>query len=124
MRVDPVGEGAKWRRMFGQEIYSPFLLAFTEQVDRHRHSAINIINSAINIINALLISWLQCVQDGEQWTSSHVSTFSGMEPSYSLPDNVAMITLQELEDGKVLLRLAHLYEVLDPLFRLSVIMET
>lgn len=110
--------------MFGQEIYSPFLLAFTEQVDRYRHSAINIINSAINIITALLISWLQRVQDGEQWTSSHVSTFSGMEPSYSLPDNVAMITLQELEDGKVLLRLAHLYEVLDPLFRLSVIMET
>ncbi|KAJ7945626.1 Alpha-mannosidase [Quillaja saponaria] len=80
LRIDPVGEGAKWRRSFGQEIYSPFLLAFTEQ-------------------------------SGDNWTSSHVTTFSGMDSSYNLPDNVAMITLQELEDGKVLLRLAHLYEV-------------
>jgi hypothetical protein len=31
-RNDPVGEGARWRRTFGQEIYSPFLLAFTEVV--------------------------------------------------------------------------------------------
>ncbi|KAF8400067.1 hypothetical protein HHK36_015942 [Tetracentron sinense] len=79
LRIDPPGEGAKWRRSVGQEIYSPFLLAFAEQ-------------------------------DGDNWTSSHVPTFSGMDPSYSLPDNVAMITLQEIEDGKVLLRLAHLYE--------------
>ncbi|CAI0454948.1 unnamed protein product [Linum tenue] len=48
-RIDPVGEGAKWRRSFGQQIYSPLLLAFAE--------------------------------------------------------------VQELDDGKVLLRLAHLYEV-------------
>lgn len=32
-RIDPVGEGARWRRSFGQEIYSPFLLAFTEEVE-------------------------------------------------------------------------------------------
>jgi len=31
-RIDPVGEGARWRRSFGQEIYSPLLLAFTEVV--------------------------------------------------------------------------------------------
>uniref|UniRef100_A0A2P2KS65 Alpha-mannosidase n=1 Tax=Rhizophora mucronata TaxID=61149 RepID=A0A2P2KS65_RHIMU len=31
-RIDPVGEGAKWRRTFGQEIYSPLLLAFSEGV--------------------------------------------------------------------------------------------
>ncbi|XP_050134439.1 probable alpha-mannosidase At5g13980 isoform X2 [Malus sylvestris] len=31
-RIDPLGEGAKWRRTFGQEIYSPLLLAFSEQV--------------------------------------------------------------------------------------------
>ncbi|KAA8542054.1 hypothetical protein F0562_023206 [Nyssa sinensis] len=80
LRIDPLGEGAKWRRSFGQEIYSPFLLAFTEQ-------------------------------DGDKGTNFQVSTFSGMDPSYSLPDNVAMITLQELEDGQVLLRLAHLYEI-------------
>ncbi|XP_043724653.1 probable alpha-mannosidase At5g13980 isoform X2 [Telopea speciosissima] len=80
LRIDPLGEGAKWRRSAGQEIYSPFLLAFTEQVEGN-------------------------------WTSSHVSTFSGVDPSYNLPDNVALLTLQELEDGNVLLRLAHLYEM-------------
>ncbi|KAJ6686995.1 ALPHA-MANNOSIDASE [Salix purpurea] len=31
LRIDQLGEGAKWRRTFGQEIYSPVLLAFTEQ---------------------------------------------------------------------------------------------
>ncbi|KAJ6686994.1 ALPHA-MANNOSIDASE [Salix purpurea] len=65
LRIDQLGEGAKWRRTFGQEIYSPVLLAFTEQESI---------------------------------------------PSYSLPNNVAVITLQELDNGKVLLRLAHLYE--------------
>ncbi|KAA3456840.1 Lysosomal alpha-mannosidase [Gossypium australe] len=80
LRIDPLGEAAKWRRSFGQEIYSPFLLAFTQQ-------------------------------EGDRWTNSHVSSFSGMDPSYVLPDNVAMITLQELDNGQVLLRLAHLYEV-------------
>eukprot|EP00268_Persea_americana_P056663 TRINITY_DN6711_c0_g1_i4.p1 TRINITY_DN6711_c0_g1~~TRINITY_DN6711_c0_g1_i4.p1 ORF type:complete len:287 (-),score=47.14 TRINITY_DN6711_c0_g1_i4:636-1496(-) len=63
LRIDPLGEGAKWRRMVGQEIYTPFLLAFSEQ-------------------------------NGGNWMSSHIPTFSAMDPSYSLPDNVAMITLQ------------------------------
>ncbi|XXG47128.1 hypothetical protein AAC387_Pa02g1821 [Persea americana] len=80
LRIDPLGEGAKWRRMVGQEIYTPFLLAFSEQ-------------------------------NGGNWMSSHIPTFSAMDPSYSLPDNVAMITLQVLEDGSVLMRLAHLYEM-------------
>ncbi|KAL9241822.1 hypothetical protein vseg_015886 [Gypsophila vaccaria] len=79
-RIDPRGEGAKWRRTFGQQIYSPFLLAFSEQ-------------------------------DGDKWLNSHVSTFTGIDPSYSLPENIALITLQELADGKVLVRLAHLFEV-------------
>ncbi|WJX41060.1 alpha-mannosidase [Trifolium repens] len=78
-RIDPVGEGARWRRTFGQEIYSPFLLAFTES-------------------------------EGN-WGDSHVTTFSGIDSSYSLPENVAIITLQDLGDGKILLRLAHLYEI-------------
>ncbi|XP_047310058.1 alpha-mannosidase At3g26720-like [Impatiens glandulifera] len=78
-RIDRLGEGgAKWRRTFGQEIYSPLLMAFAEQ-------------------------------EGNDWTDSHVSTFSGIEDS--LPGNVALITLQELETGEVLVRLAHLYEV-------------
>ncbi|OMO99297.1 hypothetical protein COLO4_13373 [Corchorus olitorius] len=80
LRIDHIGEGAKWRRTLGQEIYSPLLLAFSEQ-------------------------------DGNDWMSSHVPTFSGIDPSYSLPNNIAIITLQELENGKVLLRLAHLYEI-------------
>lgn len=78
-RIDPLGEGAKWRRTTGQEIYSPFLLAFTEEVE-------------------------------DNWMSSHVPTYSAIE-SYSLPDNVAIITLQELDTRKVLVRLAHLYEM-------------
>jgi alpha-mannosidase len=80
LRINPLGEGAKWRRSFGQEIYSPLLLAFSEQ-------------------------------DGEKSSNIKVPSFSATDPSYNLPDNVAMITLQELEDGKVLLRLAHLYEI-------------
>lgn len=79
IRIDPVGEGAKWRRTFGQEIYSPLLLAFAEQ-------------------------------DGNNWMESHLPTFSGLDPSYVLPNNTALITLEELENGKLLLRLAHLYE--------------
>ncbi|XP_072971549.1 probable alpha-mannosidase At5g13980 [Typha angustifolia] len=79
LRVDPSGEGAKWRRSTGQEIYSPLILAFSQQ-------------------------------DSGSWTKSHVPTFSMADASYSLPDNVALVTLQALEDGSVLLRLAHLYE--------------
>lgn len=80
LRIDPVGEAAKWRRSFGQEIYSPVLLAFTEQ-------------------------------DGDNWAKSHLATYSAMDTSYALPNNVAVITIQELDTGKVLLRLAHLYEI-------------
>ncbi|XP_047341830.1 probable alpha-mannosidase At5g13980 isoform X2 [Impatiens glandulifera] len=80
-RIDPLGGGAaKWRRSYGQELYSPLLLAFAEQ-------------------------------DGNKGIDLQKPIFSGFESSYSLPENVALITLQELEDEKVLLRLAHLYEV-------------
>ncbi|KAK4747701.1 hypothetical protein SAY87_014287 [Trapa incisa] len=80
LRVDPKGGGARWRRTVGQEIYSPLLLAFSEQEENN-------------------------------WAESHLTTFSAIDPSYSLPGNVALITLQELENGNVLLRLAHLYEI-------------
>lgn len=46
----------------------------------------------------------------ENWTASHLTKASVMDSSYSLPPNVALITLQELDGGSVLLRLAHLYE--------------
>ncbi|XP_055962394.1 alpha-mannosidase isoform X2 [Mercurialis annua] len=46
----------------------------------------------------------------EKWKSSYSTRGTTMDPDYSLPPNVALITLQELDDGSVLLRLAHLYE--------------
>ncbi|KAK7311284.1 hypothetical protein RJT34_09318 [Clitoria ternatea] len=80
LRIDHTGEGGNWRRTIGQELYSPLLLAFTEQ-------------------------------DGDNWSHFQPSTFSGIDSSYSLPNNTAILTLQEYKNGKVLLRLAHLYEI-------------
>ncbi|KAK7360609.1 hypothetical protein VNO77_02616 [Canavalia gladiata] len=80
LRIDHIGEGARWRRTVGQELYSPLLLAFTEQ-------------------------------DEDNWLHFRPSTFSGIDSSYSLPNNTALLTLQETKNGKVLLRLAHLYEI-------------
>ncbi|KAH9288461.1 hypothetical protein KI387_032578, partial [Taxus chinensis] len=37
--------------------------------------------------------------------------YSAFPPGYELPPNIAIITLQELENQHTLLRLAHLYEV-------------
>jgi len=87
------------------------------------------------------------MQDGDNWLHFAPSTFSGTDSSYSLPNNVALLTLQvckedwghlervqdslshftlslslmsiycfsellqEFKNGKVLVRLAHLYEV-------------
>ncbi|XP_076928299.1 putative alpha-mannosidase At5g13980 isoform X2 [Bidens hawaiensis] len=82
IRIDPLGEGAKWHRTYGQGIHSPLLLAFTEVTE----------------------------QNGNEVTNFQVSKSSRMDPTYSHPDNVVLLTLLELEDGNVLLRLAHLYE--------------
>lgn len=60
------------------------------------------------IYSPLLLAFAE--EDNSNWMDSRVPSFSGIDSSYSLPYNVAMITLQELENGKVLLRLAHLYE--------------
>ncbi|KAA8547520.1 hypothetical protein F0562_003949 [Nyssa sinensis] len=46
----------------------------------------------------------------EDWTASHSTKATAMDPNYTLPLNVALITLQELDDGSALLRFAHLYE--------------
>ncbi|KAL9331149.1 hypothetical protein ACSQ67_000759 [Phaseolus vulgaris] len=80
LRIDQKGEGAKWRRTVGQELYSPLMLAFTEQ-------------------------------DGDNLLHFAASTFSGTDSSYNLPNNIALLTLQEFKNGKVLVRLAHLYEI-------------
>lgn len=34
------------------------------------------------------------LQEGDSWINSHKTTFSAFEPSYSLPKNVALLTLQ------------------------------
>ncbi|KAF9622793.1 hypothetical protein IFM89_034028 [Coptis chinensis] len=79
MSIDQLGNGSRWRRTTGQQVYSPLLLAFAhEKMDN--------------------------------WTASYVTNATTMDPYYSLPPNVALITLEELDDGSVLLRLAHLYE--------------
>ncbi|KAL1569764.1 alpha-mannosidase [Salvia divinorum] len=49
-------------------------------------------------------------EESEKWSSSYLVDGSSMASNYSLPLNVALITLQEREDGSVLLRLANLYE--------------
>lgn len=90
LRIDPLGEGAKWRRSYGQEIYSPLLLAFTEQVAGR---------SWIDLASHWASRWTlndgaHFLQDGDKWTNFQVPTFSFMDPSYSLPDNIAMLTLQ------------------------------
>ncbi|KAK6797985.1 hypothetical protein RDI58_005687 [Solanum bulbocastanum] len=73
------GDGSRWRRTTGQEIYSPLVLAFGHE-------------------------------NQEQWKASHITKATIMNPKYSLPPNIALITLQELDNGGVLIRLAHLYE--------------
>ncbi|KAG8388777.1 hypothetical protein BUALT_Bualt02G0160500 [Buddleja alternifolia] len=74
--INEIGKGARWRRTIGQEIYSPFLLAFSRD-------------------------------NPEKWKSTKGTA---MESNYELPRNVALITLQEMGVGSVLVRLAHLYE--------------
>ena len=32
VNVEKIGHGAHWRRTYGQQVYSPFLLAFTHEV--------------------------------------------------------------------------------------------
>ncbi|KAK8946236.1 hypothetical protein KSP40_PGU019060 [Platanthera guangdongensis] len=49
-------------------------------------------------------------EDENIWKSSRITKATSMAPGYSLPPNVALITLEELDDATVLLRLAHLYE--------------
>ncbi|XP_066316837.1 alpha-mannosidase-like [Miscanthus floridulus] len=82
VKVDKLGHGAHWRRTYGQQVYSPYLLAFTHE-------------------------------DETSWKSYNVAKESTMDENYSLPDNVAIITLQNLDDGTTLLRLAHLFQAIE-----------
>uniref|UniRef100_A0ACD5U233 Uncharacterized protein n=1 Tax=Avena sativa TaxID=4498 RepID=A0ACD5U233_AVESA len=49
-------------------------------------------------------------EDEKSWKSYSIGKGSMMDAKYSLPDNVAIITLQNIDDGTVLLRLAHLFQ--------------
>ncbi|KAK9678800.1 hypothetical protein RND81_11G233900 [Saponaria officinalis] len=60
------------------------------------------------IYSPLLLAFAH--ENSEKWKASRLTTSTSMDPTYSLPHNVALITLQELENKNVLLRLAHLYE--------------
>ncbi|XP_010478748.1 PREDICTED: probable alpha-mannosidase At5g66150 [Camelina sativa] len=77
--INKVGEGGRWRRETGQEIYSPLVMAFAQE-------------------------------NKENWKASNTVKGYAMDPLYTLPQNIAIITLEELDHGNVLLRLAHLYE--------------
>ncbi|OEL33702.1 Alpha-mannosidase [Dichanthelium oligosanthes] len=79
INVQKLGHGAHWRRTYGQQVYSPFLLAFTHEEEK-------------------------------SWKSYNIAKASMMDANYSLPDNVAIITLQNIDDGTTLLRLAHLFQ--------------
>ncbi|KAH9608357.1 hypothetical protein KSS87_017812 [Heliosperma pusillum] len=60
------------------------------------------------IYSPLLLAFAH--ENSDNWKASRLTKATSMDPGYSLPLNVAMITLQELENKTVLLRLAHLYE--------------
>ncbi|GAQ86088.1 lysosomal alpha-mannosidase [Klebsormidium nitens] len=81
--VHPTNESARWLRENALRVYSPLQLAFTTQKSG----------------------------GAPAWLRSHRGSFSGLREGAQLPPNVALTTLQQLPDGTVLLRLAHLYEV-------------
>ncbi|XP_058186256.1 alpha-mannosidase isoform X1 [Rhododendron vialii] len=60
------------------------------------------------VYSPLLLAFTHEKQD--DWTATHLLKATAMDPNYTLPPNVALVTLQELDDGSVLLRLGHLYE--------------
>jgi hypothetical protein len=43
VNVDKVGHGAHWRRTVGQQVYSPFLIAFTHEVFSHTTHVFSVI---------------------------------------------------------------------------------
>nr|CAB3495024.1 unnamed protein product [Digitaria exilis] len=79
VKVDKLGHGAHWRRTYGQQVYSPYLVAFTHE-------------------------------DETSWKTYNIAKATMMDSNYSLPDNVAIVTLQNLDDGTTLFRLAHLFQ--------------
>lgn len=88
LSVNQLGAGARWRRTTGQEVYSPLLLAFTQEV------WLDCSHFVINLLQ--ILNWLKnlIIQKLETWTESHLTKSTAMESDYSLPLNVALITLE------------------------------
>jgi len=137
VNVEKIGHGAHWRRTYGQQVYSPFLLAFTHEVYLLAFSKKSLVFCVFIIFQSE-----HFLQEETEWKSYSVPKASMMDANYSLPDNVAIVTLQvslyspsstlypawhyriyihsltehvltfqNLDDGTTLLRLAHLFQV-------------
>lgn len=52
--------------------------------------------SVLHVNKSCTLDWLInfFMQVGNNWISSHLTTFSAIDQSYSLPDNIAIITLE------------------------------
>ena len=88
--IHKLGAGSRWRRTTGQEIYSPLLLAFTHEVWLKYSYLLHgpIIITILHLLRYVI------VQNLENWKSSHLTKGTILEPNYSLPPNVALITLE------------------------------
>lgn len=82
VQLAPSQEAARWRRQLTQRVLMPLQLAFTEEE----------------------------ADVGSGWKDKHSIRFSASE-GFELPPNVVIITLQELDNKRVLLRLAHIFEI-------------
>lgn len=89
--INKPGTGARWRRTTGQEVYSPLVLAFAHEV------GIECISFLWSMLKALPEQKMMTPQKMEDWTGSHVTRATILDSSYSLPQNVALITLQVIE---------------------------
>ena len=91
MSINKLGAGARWRRTTGQEIYSPLLLAFTHEV----MSRLWLLTCGLIIFITMFHLLIDLIyQNLENWKSSHFTQGTAMDPNYSLPPNVALITLE------------------------------
>ena len=89
VNVEKIGHGAHWRRTYGQQVYSPFLLAFTHEVYLLAFS-----KKSLVFCVCIIFQSEHFLQEETEWKSYSVPKASMMDANYSLPDNVAIVTLQ------------------------------
>eukprot|EP00245_Coleochaete_scutata_P006046 TRINITY_DN20159_c0_g1_i1.p1 TRINITY_DN20159_c0_g1~~TRINITY_DN20159_c0_g1_i1.p1 ORF type:complete len:1052 (-),score=194.38 TRINITY_DN20159_c0_g1_i1:847-4002(-) len=82
VNLNPPKEAVRWRRTHAQHLLLPLQLSFA----------------------------LEEGLGSDQWLNTHKAHYSSLKAGVELPPNVHLLTLQELADGKILLRLAHIYE--------------